>query len=136
MSFKDQVELAKAENDKNAHIPWLKKGTHIMKTQADKLADALRRFIYKTTHLSPMEDDGSHWCKIDRETLEIARKTLAEYESPAPDDAALVEKVAKIISPAFFTDPDSFWDDGHAEEMRKHATDKATRIIALIRGEV
>lgn len=42
------------------------------------LRRALAQFVYETTHLSPMEDDGSHWCKISAECLEQARKALEE----------------------------------------------------------
>lgn len=38
---------------------------------------ALRQFIYETTSLSPMEVDGSHWCKISAACLEEGRRALA-----------------------------------------------------------
>lgn len=38
---------------------------------------ALREFIYETTHLSPEEEDGSHWCRISAETLRAGRAALA-----------------------------------------------------------
>jgi hypothetical protein len=43
-----------------------------------KLKGALREMIYETTHLSPQEDDGSHWCKISKRALEKARAALEE----------------------------------------------------------
>jgi hypothetical protein len=36
--------------------------------------------VYETTHLSPMEPDGSHWCKISAETLANARAALSQKE--------------------------------------------------------
>ena len=35
--------------------------------------EALREMIYQTTSLSPMEPDGSHWCRITAEALGKAR---------------------------------------------------------------
>ena len=43
-----------------------------------RLRDALERLIYETTHLSPENNDGSHWCKISKETLERARAALGD----------------------------------------------------------
>ena len=42
------------------------------------LEAALQTFIYETTHLSPLEDDGSHWCKISAECLEKGRAALRD----------------------------------------------------------
>lgn len=41
-----------------------------------ELEIALAEMIYETTHLSPQEDDGSHICKISRETLQRARDAI------------------------------------------------------------
>lgn len=41
------------------------------------MVEALKLFIYETTHLSPTEDDGSHWCKISAETLRKGRDAIA-----------------------------------------------------------
>ncbi len=38
-----------------------------------RLREALGAMIYETTSLSPMEDDGSHWCRITKEALELVR---------------------------------------------------------------
>lgn len=43
-----------------------------------RLREALERLIYETTHLSPENNDGSHWCKISKETLERARAALGD----------------------------------------------------------
>ena len=43
-----------------------------------QLREALGQMIYETTHLSPVENDGSHWCKISKETLAIAREALKQ----------------------------------------------------------
>jgi len=45
---------------------------------APNLREALAEFIYETTHLSPVEDDGSHWCRISAECLENGRTALRE----------------------------------------------------------
>jgi hypothetical protein len=42
------------------------------------LEDALREMVYETTHLSPQEDDGSHWAKISAAALGRARTALQE----------------------------------------------------------
>ena len=41
-----------------------------------ELTGALREMIYETTHLSPCEADGSHWCKISGNALARARSAL------------------------------------------------------------
>jgi hypothetical protein len=41
------------------------------------LLDALVAFVYRTTSLSPQEDDGSHWCRIPKTTLNKARAAIA-----------------------------------------------------------
>lgn len=49
------------------------------------LKDALTEFVYETTHLSREEDDGSHWCRIPKATLEKGRAALslrANVEEP------------------------------------------------------
>lgn len=40
------------------------------------LRDALATFIYETTCLSPLNDDGSHDCRISAECLEAGREAL------------------------------------------------------------
>lgn len=42
------------------------------------LVCALREMVYETTHLSPVEDDGSHWCRISAGTLAQARAAIAK----------------------------------------------------------
>ena len=41
------------------------------------LVEALREYVYETTHLSPEQRDGSHWCKISKECSTRARAALA-----------------------------------------------------------
>lgn len=48
--------------------------------EIERLRTALRSIVYETTYLSPAEDDGSHWCRISRETLAAARAALAPAE--------------------------------------------------------
>jgi hypothetical protein len=45
-----------------------------------RLREALRELIYEVTHLSPQEDDGSHWCRITGQTLKKARAELGETQ--------------------------------------------------------
>lgn len=52
----------------------------LIETQAreiGRLREALRQYVYETTSLSPLEDDGSHWCKISANCLSNARAALA-----------------------------------------------------------
>lgn len=51
-----------------------------------EMARALREMVYEATHLSPMEPDGSHWCKISEEALTASRAALAKI---AQEDADL-----------------------------------------------
>lgn len=46
--------------------------------EVERLREALRVMIYETTHLSPMEPDGSHWCRITADALNTARAALGE----------------------------------------------------------
>lgn len=46
----------------------------IIKMDAAMIKEALRRFIYETTCLSACEEDGSHRCRITKETLALGRK--------------------------------------------------------------
>ena len=59
----------------------------------DEIQEALRQMIYETTSLSPLEDDGSHKCRITKGALEAARQayhqtipTLRAALAPAADD--------------------------------------------------
>jgi hypothetical protein len=64
----------------------------------EQVFEALRRMIYETTHMSPLEDDGSHKCRISKDALAGARAALAllredgdgwkpDYQAPkAPGD--------------------------------------------------
>ena len=42
----------------------------------NQLRYALREVIHEATRLSPVEDDGSHWCKISGKTLAQARAAV------------------------------------------------------------
>jgi hypothetical protein len=48
------------------------------RAEVARLREALRSFVYETTHLSPLEDDGSHWCRISAETLSKGRAALSQ----------------------------------------------------------
>jgi hypothetical protein len=44
--------------------------------EIQRLRAALKEYVYETTHLSPQNDDGSHWCKISKDVLANAREAL------------------------------------------------------------
>lgn len=44
--------------------------------ETERLRDAPRQMVYETTHLSPQDDDGSHWCRISKGALAQARAAL------------------------------------------------------------
>ena len=44
----------------------------IAESEAARLRRALRTMIYEITDLSPLEDDGTYWCKISDEALTSA----------------------------------------------------------------
>lgn len=56
---------------------WFEKG-QALTVENERLREALRVMIYETTHLSPMEPDGSHWCRITADALNTARAALGE----------------------------------------------------------
>lgn len=47
-----------------------------------QLKAALREMVYEATHLSPQADDGSHWAKISKRTLDKARAALKDEPFP------------------------------------------------------
>jgi hypothetical protein len=49
-----------------------------LEREVERLQAALKQLVYEVTHLSPEEDDGSHWCKISRKALADARKALGK----------------------------------------------------------
>lgn len=49
----------------------------------EALVEALKRLVYEVTHLSPMEDDGSHKCIISASALKEARAALAREREAA-----------------------------------------------------
>lgn len=62
------------------YYPWAPENDadwHLI-AAAPELYEALKAMVYETTHLSPEDDDGSHWCKISREALSNARAALAK----------------------------------------------------------
>jgi len=51
-----------------------------LRSEVARLRCALQRMIYETTHLSPQQDDGSHWCKISHGALAEAREVLLDEQ--------------------------------------------------------
>jgi hypothetical protein len=47
------------------------------RNRIEALEKAIRKIIYETTHLSALEDDGSHNCRISKDALDQARAALA-----------------------------------------------------------
>ena len=64
---------------KEAHDYWQARAT-AAEAREVKLLAALATFIYETTHLSPMEADGSYWCKISADCLSKARAAIEENQ--------------------------------------------------------
>lgn len=66
------------------------------------MREALRKMIYETTCLSPMEEDGSHWCRISKATLEEARAAYHDTSDTAlathamPHKFGLGQRVTKL----------------------------------------
>ena len=52
-----------------------------LRAEAARLRCALQRMVYETTHLSPQQDDGSHWCNISHDALTEARAALSDVSS-------------------------------------------------------
>lgn len=68
-------------------IDWYKDLTRvpshdlIPRSDVEVLIGALKEFIYETTHLSPMNYDGSHDCRISKLALEQGRKALTDFHA-------------------------------------------------------
>ena len=56
--------------------------TKALQARVAQLEAVLREMLYEATHLSPQEDDGSHWAKISKRTLEKARAALKDEPFP------------------------------------------------------
>ena len=68
-----------ARGDKEIHAnAVLIAAAPTLAVQNAALSCALAEMIYETTHLSPMEDDGSHWAKISADALAKARAALGQ----------------------------------------------------------
>ena len=65
-------------------------------TENKELRETLQSMIYEATYLSPREDDGSHWCRIYRTTLEKAR--ALEQELAKSDLIELLERGAPVTN--------------------------------------
>ena len=52
-----------------------------LRAEVARLRSALQSMVYETTHLSPLQDDGSHWCKISHVALAEARAALSDVSS-------------------------------------------------------
>jgi hypothetical protein len=50
-----------------------------------QLLSALKEMVYETTHLSPEEPDGAHWCRIPKEALDAARAAIAAATHPSDE---------------------------------------------------
>jgi hypothetical protein len=64
-----------------------------------KIRAALIHVIYEVTHLSPMEDDGSHKTRISKACLTRCREALALLDRQRPlDDPELTSLLAEAES--------------------------------------
>jgi len=52
-----------------------------LRAEVKRLRAALRTMVYEATHLSPEEEDLSHWCKFTGDALQAARAALAHGEA-------------------------------------------------------
>tara|TARA_R110000772_G_C13144651_1_gene424352 strand:+ start:251 stop:538 length:288 start_codon:yes stop_codon:yes gene_type:complete len=52
-----------------------------LRAEVARLRSALRTMVYEATHLSPEEEDLSHWCKFTGDALQAARAALAHGEA-------------------------------------------------------
>lgn len=57
-------------------VDRLCKATPRSQRKAALLETALANMLYEVTHLSPMNDDGSHQCRISAEAVRLAREAL------------------------------------------------------------
>jgi hypothetical protein len=57
-----------------------KRQTQTASIREARLEKALRNLVHEVTHLSPAEDDGSHWCRITAEALHNAREALCDVK--------------------------------------------------------
>lgn len=53
-----------------------------------ELVEALREYVYETTHLSPEREDGSHECRITKATLSRARALITRARTQAKGAAS------------------------------------------------
>jgi len=49
-----------------------------LRAEIKQLREAIATLIYETTHLSPEESNGSHWCSISKSALYAASAALEE----------------------------------------------------------
>jgi hypothetical protein len=59
-------------------VRWLANDEALIRAE---LVATLKEFIYETTHMSPVEDNGSHKCSISKETLQRGRGILARVDA-------------------------------------------------------
>ena len=75
-AIEEIVKLEAQHNEQAATIARLWAKREALQKRVVELEGALSEMVYDATHLSPQEDDGSHWCKISKGTLEKARAAL------------------------------------------------------------
>lgn len=73
---KANMMLTSLGANNTAFLTDAKKQVYAMQKQQEALVRVITSFVYETTCLSPQEDDGSHWCKMSKETLEAGRAAL------------------------------------------------------------
>jgi hypothetical protein len=76
----DWVEEEGGLSFKAAALRSLAAERDALREENARLREALSGLIYEVTHLSPQEDDGSHWCRITGQTLKKARAALGETQ--------------------------------------------------------
>ena len=75
--------------------------------EIDEIVGALKGFVYETTHLSPLKDDGSHDCTISKDCLDNGRQALTHakhlqkrmelMEKALADREAEIERLRELV---------------------------------------
>ncbi len=107
-------------------------------TIIEQVREALAGFVYETTHLSPLEDDGSHKCKISAKCLAAGREALALLDQlPPPMTEAERERLVEEMTKTFFGEiakryPEVVvWTDAD-DEVKKEQMECMSAALAVI----
>lgn len=90
----------------------------------DKQArEALEALVYEITHLSPMEDDGSHRCKISAAALAQARSVIAALRTAeATEPVAWTDLLDQLADSSFVSESRAATLRAIADHLRYRTT--------------